>query len=134
MVSHAARPGGRPASLDRAVAHGLLRQRLRFDGAAFSDDLEMGALAAFGDLPARCALASRAGCDLLFVASRIEDYPACVEAVERRVGARRRAEALARLDRYDRHVARLKAAATPPRSLPRLVAATARLREAGKIA
>jgi beta-N-acetylhexosaminidase len=134
MISHAARAGGLPASLDRAIAYRLLRRTLRFEGAAFSDDLEMGALAAFGDLPERCVRASRAGCDLLFVSSRIEDYPACVEAVERRVPTQRRAEALARLDRYDRHLARLKTRAAPPRSVTRLIAAIARLREAAEIA
>ncbi|MGH9367109.1 MAG: glycoside hydrolase family 3 N-terminal domain-containing protein [Thermoanaerobaculia bacterium] len=128
MVSHAAGPGGTPASLSRAAAHRLLRRGLPFDGAAFSDDLEMGALTAHGDLPERCVLSCRAGCDLLFVCSRIEEYPACVEEVERRVPSRRRAEALSRLDRYERHLARLRRAAGPPRLLPLLIAAIAELK------
>jgi beta-N-acetylhexosaminidase len=128
MVSHAAGPDGLPASLSRAVAHGLLRRGLSFGGAAFSDDLEMGALSAFGDLPRRCVLACRAGCDLLFVCSRIEDYPECVEAVARDVPSPRRVEAAARLDGYERHLRRIRAAAHPPRSVPRLVSAIARLR------
>jgi beta-N-acetylhexosaminidase len=128
MVSHAAGPDGVPASLSRAVAHGQLRRGLSFKGAAFSDDLEMGALSAFGDLPRRCVLACRAGCDLLFVCSRIEEYPDCVEAVAREVPARRRAEAAARLDGYARHLRRIRKAARPPQSVPRLVSAIARLR------
>src|SRR5262249_45438157 len=43
MISHAADPDGVPASLSREAAQGLLRERLGFTGAAFSDDLEMGA-------------------------------------------------------------------------------------------
>src|SRR5262249_42603905 len=48
MIAHAAGPDGQPASLSRAIAHGLLREWLGFAGAAFSDDLEMGALQSFG--------------------------------------------------------------------------------------
>ncbi len=127
MVSHAAGPDGTPASLSRAVAHRLLRGSLSFGGAAFSDDLEMGALSAFGDLPRRCVLACRAGCDLLFVCSRVEEYPECVAAVEENVPARRRTEAGSRLDAYERHLLRVRRAAGLPRPLPRLVAAIAEL-------
>jgi beta-N-acetylhexosaminidase len=129
MVSHAAGSDGVPASLSRAVAHRLLRSGLGFRGAAFSDDLEMGALAAFGELPERAAAACRAGCDLLFVCSRIAEYPDCVAEVLRAVPERRRAEAEARLDTYARHLARLRRGARPPRALPKLIDAIARLRE-----
>ena len=131
MISHAAGPDGVPASLSRAVAGRLLRGGLGFRGAAFSDDLEMGALAAFGELPERAAAASRAGCDLLFVCSRIADYPDCVAAVERAVPARRRAEAADRLDAYTRRLSRLRKKARAPQTLPKLIAAIARLRAEG---
>ncbi len=114
MVSHAAGLDGLPASLSREVATVLLRHGLGFSGAAVSDDLEMGALDAFGDLPERCVRACAAGCDLLFVCRRIEEYPACVEAVERSVSGARREEALARLDVYGAHVASLRRAAGAP--------------------
>lgn len=114
MVSHAADDDGMPASLSARVATGLLRSELRFTGAAFSDDLEMGALAEFGGLPERCVRAAVAGCDLLLVCRRIADYPACVEAVERAVPGPRRDEASSRLDAYDRHVEGLREAAGPP--------------------
>ncbi|MGE5277041.1 MAG: glycoside hydrolase family 3 N-terminal domain-containing protein [Acidobacteriota bacterium] len=130
MVSHAAGPDGVPASLSPAATRRMLRGRLGFDGAAFSDDLEMGALSSFGDLPRRCVLASRAGCDLLFVCSRIEEYPDCAVAVERKVPARRRAEAASRLEAYARHLRRIGRAASRPRTTPRLISAIARLREA----
>lgn len=130
MVSHAAGPDGTPGSLSRAVTRHLLRGRLGFGGAVFSDDLEMGALSAFGDLPHRCVLASRAGCDLLFVCSRIEEYPDCARAVEEDVPARRRAQAASYLDAYERHLDRVRRGAPPARPLGRLIAAIARLREA----
>src|SRR5207247_5192071 len=104
-----------PARLSRAVATVLLRETLGFDGAAFSDDLEMGALSAVApSLPERCAAASRAGCDLLFVCSRIAEYPDCVERVRAEVPPARIAEAAARLKRYARHLDRLRAAAARP--------------------
>jgi beta-N-acetylhexosaminidase len=113
MISHAAGPDGVPASLSRARATVLLRGGLGFGGAAFSDDLEMGALDAFGDLPERCARAAEAGCDLLFVCRRIQAYPACVEAVERLVPRFRRDEAARRLDAYSAHLEALRRAAGP---------------------
>jgi len=123
MISHAAGPDGVPASLSRPKADGLLRERLRFTGAAFSDDLEMGALSAFGDLPRRCVLASRAGCDLLFVCSRFSLYADCVEAVEAEVSPERRTEAAARLDRYAERLGELRArAAISQRPIDELVA------------
>jgi beta-N-acetylhexosaminidase len=135
MISHAAGEDGLPASLSRAVATGLLRETLGFEGAAFSDDLEMGALSAVApSLPERCAAASRAGCDLLFVCSRIAEYPDCVERVRAEVPPERLAEAAARLDRYARHLDGLRAAAArPDRPLSELIADIADLksRESG---
>lgn len=130
MISHAAGEDGLPASLSRAVATGLLRETLGFDGAAFSDDLEMGALSAVApSLPERCAAASRAGCDLLFVCSRIAEYPDCVERVRAEVPPERLAEASDRLDRYASHLDGLRAAsARPDRSLSALIADIADLR------
>ncbi len=117
MISHAAGPDGLPASLSPMRATGLLRGMMGFSGPAFSDDLEMGALAAFGELPERSAEAARAGCDLLFVCRRILEYPDCVQYVERDVPEERRAEASGRLARYARKAdtrARLAAETGPP--------------------
>jgi beta-N-acetylhexosaminidase len=123
MISHLGGPEGLPASLSPERATRLLRDRLNFDGAAFSDDLEMGALDAFGDLPQRCAAASSAGCDLLLVCRQIERYPECVAAVEASVSPERRAEAAERLEAYAAHLMQLRAAAKePPPSAERLVA------------
>lgn len=108
MVSHAAGPEGLPASLSREKAQVLLREQLGFSGAAFSDDLEMGALAAFGDLPRLCATSALAGCDLLLVCSRMEEFPRCVEAVARQVPLPRRDQASARLDAYARRIGTIR--------------------------
>jgi beta-N-acetylhexosaminidase len=129
MISHAAGPDGAPASLSPARATGLLRGSLGFAGAAFSDDLEMGALSAFGSLPQRCAAAALAGCDLLFVCSRIDEYPECVEKVHRDVPPARLAEAASRLDCYAKHLDLVRrSAATPGRPLSDLIAGIAALR------
>ncbi|MGH9442693.1 MAG: glycoside hydrolase family 3 N-terminal domain-containing protein, partial [Thermoanaerobaculia bacterium] len=97
MVSHAAfGRGALPSSLSRAVAHDLLREEAGFPGAAISDDLEMGALSAFGSLADRSAAALAAGCDLLCIGKQNEALPDAVEAVERMVPARRTLEALER--------------------------------------
>jgi beta-N-acetylhexosaminidase len=129
MISHAAGPDGAPASLSPARATGLLRGSLGFAGAAFSDDLEMGALSAFGSLPERCAAAALAGCDLLFVCSRSDEYPGCVEKVHRDVPPARLAEAAARLDRYARHLDQIRhSALNPHRPLPDLIADISALR------
>jgi beta-N-acetylhexosaminidase len=114
MISHAAGPDGLPASLSRETAHGLLRERLGFAGAAFSDDLEMGALSSFGGLPERCVLAARAGCDLLFVCSQIGLYAECVEAVERNVPVERQFEAQERLSAYARRLGSLREKSSKP--------------------
>jgi beta-N-acetylhexosaminidase len=132
MVSHAAGPEGSPASLSPAMAQGVLREELGFTGAAFSDDLEMGALAAFGDLPRRCVLAADAGCDLLLVCSRIDLYGECVAAVQRDVSETRRAQAAMRLDAYAETVRRTREAARfPKRPVEELIADVNALRGRG---
>jgi beta-N-acetylhexosaminidase len=129
MISHAAGPDGLPASLSRDAGTNLLRRRLGFQGAAFSDDLEMGALSAFGDLPARAASACLAGCDLLWVCKQIDVYPDCVEAVRRSVPPRRRAEAARRLQTYRRHLEMLRdLAPASQRPVDELIAAIAELK------
>jgi beta-N-acetylhexosaminidase len=131
MISHAAGPDGRPASLSPKVGTTLLRKRLGFKGAAFSDDLEMGALSEFGDLPARSAAALFAGCDLLFVCRQIEAYPDCVDVVENQISPECRAEAARRLQIYRRHLEEMQALAPPAsRPIAELIADIAALREA----
>jgi beta-N-acetylhexosaminidase len=131
MVSHAAdADGGLPGTLSHETTTELLRGEVGFRGAAFTDDLEMGALDSFGGIAERSAAASRAGCDLLWVCSRIEEYPECVERVETDVPEGRRRQARLRVDRYVQHLADLKRKEVPPsRPLEVLAAHIAALRE-----
>jgi beta-N-acetylhexosaminidase len=132
MVSHAASTGERlPASLSSETATRLLRGAIGFEGVAFSDDLEMGALALFGDLAERSAAAVRAGCDLIFVCSRLEDYPECAARVETDVPTARLAEAARRIDVFVEQLRALERAAPPPdRPLEEIASDVALLREA----
>jgi len=131
MVSHAA--GARdqlPSSLSPDTATRLLRGGVGFQGVAFSDDLEMGALAEFGDLAHRAAASIRAGCDVVLVCSRLEEYPECVARAEAEVPAPRLAEASRRIDVFVRRLRALERAAPPPgRPLEEIAADVAALRE-----
>jgi beta-N-acetylhexosaminidase len=126
MISHAAGDDGTPASLSPTWATTQLREILGFEGAAFSDDLEMGALDAFGDMAQRSVQAALAGCDLLFVCRRLEEYPACVAAVERQVTDARRDEAAQRLEAYAGHIESLRPARGRPAEPLETVAAAIR--------
>ncbi len=67
-VVYAGVDGARPATLSRAIAHGLLRERMGFRGVAVSDDLEMAAIRANWGVSAGAVRAMEAGCDLLIIA------------------------------------------------------------------
>jgi beta-N-acetylhexosaminidase len=131
MVSHAAGARDRlPASLSPDTATRLLRGGVGFEGVAFSDDLEMGALAEFGDLARRSAAAILAGCDLALVCSRLEEYPECVARAEAEVPAPRLAEASRRIDVFVQRLRALERAAPPPdRPLGEIATDVAALRE-----
>jgi beta-N-acetylhexosaminidase len=88
MVSHAAYPafGAQgPASLDRGIIEGRLRDRLGFDGVTITDDLGAPAIA---ESPADAAVAAvKAGEDVLLYAKTAE--PEAVEAIAAAVTAGR---------------------------------------------
>jgi beta-N-acetylhexosaminidase len=69
MVAHILLPAedAAPASLSARWIRGVLRKDLNFQGAIFTDDLSMGAVAAGGDIVERCRRALDAGCDMLLV-------------------------------------------------------------------
>ena len=131
MASHAVYPAldpeARPATLSAALCGGLLRRGVRFRGALLSDDLEMGALAPWGELPERGSAALAAGCDGLLFCRRLEAAPEIAAALGARRLAARRAEAGARLARLRRELARRRRAAGPPPSLARVRSGLARL-------
>jgi beta-N-acetylhexosaminidase len=71
-----------PATLSPAIATRLLRERLRFDGVLFSDDLEMQAVA--GRLsPERLAPAAlAAGCDMLLACQSVDAARRAIAGLE----------------------------------------------------
>ncbi len=58
---------GVPATFSHAICTTLLRDQIGFDGALFSDDLEMGAVMKHGSIEDGAVLAVEAGCDVLLV-------------------------------------------------------------------
>lgn len=118
MVGHAIYPAldpaAVPATLSPAISTTLLRKLLSFSGTLLSDDLEMGALAPFGELPERGEAALKAGCDGLLFCRRLDEAPGIAERLgERRLRARVEAS-VARLEGLRRRLARLRRAAGPP--------------------
>jgi beta-N-acetylhexosaminidase len=114
MVGHAAYPAYdssmRPATMSPEILGGLLRGRLAFDGLAVSDDLDMKALAPWGEMPDRAAQAFAAGCDVLLVCHHLEDLPGVIERLEHPSLDGRREESLDRLDVYRQRLQTLRAA------------------------
>lgn len=108
MLSHVEIPAldaERPVALSREVVHGLLRERLAFDGLICSDDLLMGAVTEKFEPAEAAILAIIAGTDLLMVSS-----PNAVLDLHRAVVAAVRAGRIpkARIDGAARRVLRAK--------------------------
>lgn len=131
MISHAAgedRPV--PATLDPAVATGLLRGELQFSGLALSDDLEMDALSLL-DIPARARGAFAAGCDLLCLGKKTSLLPACCEQMEREIAPERFVQAERRRESFRSSLLLLKEIKRAARPLREIVKDTVRLKARG---
>ncbi|MGD8318291.1 MAG: beta-N-acetylhexosaminidase [Myxococcales bacterium] len=96
-----------PATMSARVIGQLLREEVGFDGAVFSDDLEMKAVTERYSIEEAGILALEAGCDLLLVCSDLEAAARLRDAVAQEAArstgfakrlreARRRADALRR--------------------------------------
>lgn len=75
MVSHLMYPEldmNNPASLSPEIQTKLLRQELGYDGIIITDDMEMGAVAKYGDFRSMSVQAVLAGADIVMVC---HEYP-----------------------------------------------------------
>ncbi|MGB8224038.1 MAG: beta-N-acetylhexosaminidase [Polyangiales bacterium] len=101
-----------PATMSPAVIDGLLRKELGFEGAVFSDDLEMKAITERYTIEEAGVLAVEAGCDILLVCSDLDAAARLREALAAEAGRNkgfhaRLAEARARADELRRRIADL---------------------------
>jgi beta-N-acetylhexosaminidase len=103
MTAHVRVPafGDEPATLNRALVTGLLREELGFDGVVFADALEMKAVSATVGVEEGAVRALRAGVDALCVGHDLgaEAVDAIVAAVAAAVPEERLAEAAGRVGR-----------------------------------
>lgn len=113
MVAHAFYPDFEenddrpiPASLSRNIVTRLLRKDLGFDGVALTDDLLMGALRGFGDLPMISQLALQAGNDMLLLCRGLD---AC-EQVYKLLARKKTMVQAKRQEQANRRIARVKKA------------------------
>jgi beta-N-acetylhexosaminidase len=86
LLSHALYPISdftRPGSLTRAIATDLLRDELRFQGVAITDDLADPAITAALSVPDAAVQALRAGADVLYISGPVGDQQAAYAAVLR---------------------------------------------------
>ena len=88
MSSHVCYPGlqepeGTPATFSPGLIRRLLRHRMGFQGAILTDDLQMGALRAFGSLGEAAIRATEAGHDLLLICSDLRAARATLVALRR---------------------------------------------------
>ena len=74
MAAHVLFPAvdARPASMSRVWLRDILRGRLQFSGAVFSDDVSMGGAVAYGAYAERARMMLEAGCDMLPVCNHPE--------------------------------------------------------------
>ena len=90
MTAHIAYPAldptGTPATLSRAIVHGLLRRQLGFDGLIVTDALIMQGVLEGRDESEACVAAIAAGCDVLCYAT---DVTATTRALDKAVASGR---------------------------------------------
>ena len=70
-----------PATLSERIVQGLLRERLGYDGAVLTDDMEMGAIVRRHGVPGACVRSVGAGVDGVLVCQSLDRIERTVEAL-----------------------------------------------------
>ncbi|MES2142759.1 MAG: beta-N-acetylhexosaminidase [Pseudomonadota bacterium] len=84
MASHIvySRVDSQPCGFSSVWLQTILREKLNFSGAIFTDDLSMNAVANLGDISERVELALQAGCDGLLICNNRKDAISALEYLE----------------------------------------------------
>ncbi len=73
---------GHPSSVSPKIIQDIIRGEIGFDGLLLSDDLDMDALEAYGDVASRARLSLEAGCDIaLYCSGKLADMQKIAESV-----------------------------------------------------
>lgn len=132
MVGHASYPALDPDRLPATLSPAILAhlRRLPFRRLVFSDDLEMGALAAVGGVAERTLASFAAGCDGLLVCHTLQEAP----AIARRLAAprwhARRGESARRWQQLRNRLRQLRTTADSRHEIAVAATGLARLRDA----
>lgn len=84
MAAHVVYPSvdEKPAGFSRFWMQEVLRKRLGFQGAIFSDDLGMEGAGTAGDMGNRAEAALEAGCDMILVCNELSTIPSVIERLD----------------------------------------------------